>query len=185
MSVVGTVAVIESQQWPQGDARDPLGVWGGRALVVGDASGGEIGAEFFVPADKTGSFVYTCYAINGGQVLGSLQNQTFRIQLLTNFPNIDPQPGVQGFSTLDMGFMGGDGGLSAPFSGQRTWTFPSQNRFVLLYDPSPRNTDMNIVRLFTVNQGGVGVDFIFECYGYYWDRSVLNTPGGPRHPGSS
>ncbi len=185
MTVTGTVEVIESQQWPQGDARDPLGVWGGRGAVAGDASGGEIGVDFVVPAGKVGSNVYTCYAITGGQVLGALQNQSFKIQLLTNFPNIDPQPGIQGYSSLDLGFMGGDSGLTAPFSGQRTWTFPSQYRFILLYDPTPRNTPMTIVKLFTVNGGGVGIDFIFECYGYWWDRAVLNTPGGPRHPGAS
>lgn len=184
MSVVGLVDVVESQQWPQGDARDPLGVWGSRGLVLGDASSGEIAINFQVPAAKTGSFVYTCYSVSGAQVAGVGQTETFKIQLLTNFPNIDPQPGVQGYSTLQMGTFGGDVQLDVPGFGPRLLDFPNVYRFILLYDPTPRTTAMTIVHLGTVN-AGVGTNFVFECYGYYWDRSVLNTPGGPRHPGAS
>ncbi|MGR3295936.1 MAG: hypothetical protein ACUZ8A_06880, partial [Candidatus Bathyanammoxibius sp.] len=62
----------------------------------------------------------------------------------------------------------------------------SIDRFLLLYDPrqpaSLGNT--NILEL----QLAVNTDlatYSFEAYGYYWDRSVMQTPGGPRHPGSS
>lgn len=184
MSVLGTVDVVESQQWPQGDGRDPLGVWGGRGAVAGDASLGAIGIDFVVPPAKTGSFVYTCYGVQLGQLLGSVSTQTFKVRLLTNFPNIDPQAGVQGFSTLHMGTLGGDDQLTSPFGGPRGVEFPSLYRFILLYDPTPRNVALTIVQLETVNVG-VGENFAFECYGYYWDRSVLNVPGGPRHPGAS
>lgn len=184
MTVTALAEVFETQQWPQGDARDPLGIWGARAAVLGNASAGEIGVDFVVPAEKVASFVYACYAITGGQILGVIQNQSFKVQLLTNFPNVDPQPGVQGFSSLDIGVMGGDQQLTVPNSGQRTWTFPSSYRFILLYDPTPRNAALTIVKLATVNVA-IGIDFVFECYGYFWDRSVLNTPGGPRHPGSN
>lgn len=185
MSVTAAIEVFETQQWPQGDVRDPLGMWGGRGAAAGAAGGGFIGGDFNVPADKVGSFVYACYGWTIGQTLGAAQAETAKIQLLTNFPNIDAQPGVQGFSTLEMGIMGGDTQFDSPFMGQRNGSYPASWRFILLYDPTPRNTPLTIVKLQTVNGGGVGVNFLFEAYGYYWDRSVLNAPGGPRHPGSS
>jgi succinate-acetate transporter protein len=27
--------------------------------------------------------------------------------------------------------------------------------------------------------------YTFEAYGYFWDRAAMETPGGPRHPGSA
>jgi len=48
-----------AQLWPQLDIRDPLGVWGARALVTGDASGGSIKEKCQAPAERTAAFFFT------------------------------------------------------------------------------------------------------------------------------
>ncbi|KKL17299.1 hypothetical protein LCGC14_2486920, partial [marine sediment metagenome] len=61
--------------------------------------------------------------------------------------------------------------------------FPN-DRFILIFDPRQGAGVLNMIEL----EMGVNVNtdtYAFEAYGYYWDRSVLNAPGGPRHPGSA
>jgi len=58
-----------------------------------------------------------------------------------------------------------------------------QDRFILLFDPRPVAGAFDIVEL-EISVGVLDRNYAFECWGYYWDRQVLNTPGGPRHPGS-
>jgi len=188
MAVEVLVEVIETALWPQGDIRDPLGVWGARTLLVGDASGGSLKARLFVPADKRSSYLYTFYSAQLTQVDGSAANNNMKLRILTNWPNIDEQPGVQAYSSAIFHSSGGaDNDFTEPTSGPSIDLVGPNHRFLLCFDPRPQETlqAMGIADIELGSNLGVGTDWVAEAYGYFWDRSVLNAPGGLRHPGSS
>ncbi len=180
-----SVEPIETALWPQGDIRDPLGVWGARLGVTGLAGDDEIEVVIQVTANKRSAYVYTCYSVNIS-VLTAVGATALigKCRLLTNWPDIDPTAGVQGYGTTRFAnitiqnFTSPIGGIS----GEDTLVTP-QDRFLLLFDPRASGGNVDIVSLSLVNQ--VNADtYAFEAYGYYWDRSVLQAPGGPRHPGA-
>lgn len=185
MALTVDEAVQETQLWPQQDARSPLGVWGARSAITGDASGGSVRGRFFVPAARRTAFVYTCYQVTMAAVSGTISAQNLKCQLLTNWPNVDPQAGIQGFSTLRLtNILTSTTFSNVPTGGPAENMLSENDRFILLFDPSGRAGDMFIVQLeFAINDNTI--PYIFEAYGYYWDRSVMLTPGGPRHPGAS
>lgn len=185
MAIAQAVEVIETALWPQGDARDPLGVWGARALLTADATGGGIKITMEVPAGKRASFVYTCYGANITQLTGTLAGSNLKTRLLTNWPNIDPQAGVQAFSTFIRTEIQGDAEFTAPIAGNADFHNMGPNdRFLLLFDPRAISTAMAIVEM-EIGENVDGLTYGAEAYGYYWDRQILNTPGGPRHPGAT
>lgn len=187
MSVTVIGDVVETQLWPQGDIRDPLGVWGSRTFLQGDATGGGNRCQITIPAERRSAYVYTCYhaqisALTGTPIGGS----RLMCRLLTNWPNISADPGVQGFSTNRHAKVNVDvvGFIQTPLSGIDENLLMPQDRFILLYDPRQQGDAIVIVEL-TLNDN-VDLDTMsFEAYGYYWDRSVMDAPGGPRHPGSA
>ncbi|MGR3295933.1 MAG: hypothetical protein ACUZ8A_06865, partial [Candidatus Bathyanammoxibius sp.] len=173
MSIALEAPPFEAQQWPQGDARDPLGVWGMRQGVTGDASAGNITVTCSVPAARRSAFVYTCYNAHIAQLTGTLVSTNWKVRLLTSWPDIDPLAGVQAFASLAIGSFLGTTGFSAPIAGPfggSVGAIPfinSIDRFLLLYDPrqpaSLGNT--NILEL----QLAVNTDlatYSFEAYGY-------------------
>lgn len=181
---VVTVDVIESQLWPQRDARDPLGIWGARLGVTGDATD-TIKVLFQVPADKAGAYVYTCYSLLAAQLTGVVSASQCKVRLLTNWPNVDPVPGVQGYSTGRFVVVSGDADNTPPnMTPTEVGMVLPNERFLLLYDPRGNAGIMTIVELEWGNQV-LANTYSFEGYGYFWDRAVMQTPGGPRHPGSS
>ena len=122
--------------------------------------------------------------------VNSENGQGIRVRLLTNWPNVDPLEGVQGYSTAVFGSMNTDANFTSPISGMSGTTpghpfLMPNDRFLLLYDPRPGVAgDLTIVEI----EGAFNTDtatYAFEAYGYYWDRGVMNTPGGLRHPGSN
>lgn len=180
--------VVESQQWPQHDIRDPLGVWGVRHTVTGDASGGGIKVGYQVNLSKAGAFVYTCYSVNVAQTDAFVTGTVLaKVRLLTNWPDIDPAAGAQGYGSNQVLAWAGSANFTAPFKGFFGESGPAlqpTDRFLLLYQPRkvPAGPTIVEIELAINTDGGT---YVFEGYGYYWDRSVLNAPGGPRHPGSS
>jgi len=188
MAVLTSVDVIETALWPQGDIRDPLGTWGARVLLVGDASGGSLKALIEVAADKRSSYLYTFYSAILAQVAGSAANNNIKLRILTNWPNIDPQGGVQAYgSAIFHSSSGADNDFTAPSSGPSIDLVGANHRFLLCFDPRQQET-LGVMIIGEIELGsnlGVGTDWVAECYGYFWDRSVVNAPGGPRHPGSS
>lgn len=183
MAIAVEVDVKPAAQWPQGDIRDPLGVWGGRQGVTGDASGGGIKVGFLSPAGQDAAYVYTCYGVTVAQLTGTPVAQGIKIRLLTNWPDVDPLVGVQGFGSVKLILAVVDSDLSAPNGGVGPGAIEAVDRFLLLFDPRPSAGQITLVEL----EFGANVDgntYSFESYGYFWDRSVLNAPGGPRHPGS-
>lgn len=185
MSVVVTTDILAAQTWPQGDARDPLGLWGFRQLLTGDATGGALKCTAQAPAGLAAAYVYTCYSVNMVKLTGALAGTLVKVRLLTGWPNIDNLAGVQGYSSAigdnNVGTSGWDAGQvlvpSINFIGPN-------DRFLLLWDPRPSSGVLSLVEV--ESGGNVDTDtWSVEGYGYFWDRSVMNTPGGPRHPGSS
>lgn len=184
MAIAQEVAVEQLNLWPQGDARDPLGVWGARLGITGDASGGAIKVGFIVPAARKAAYVYTCYSVNFSKLTGTTNVIAVKVRLLTNWPNVDPVPGVQAFGTHLSGNATGSAEFTSPIIGLDTFVIGPNDRFLLLYDPRTIGGDMTIVEI-EQNDNTLNDTYSFEAYGYFWDRAVMDTPGGPRHPGSS
>ena len=186
MSTLQTQDVITSALWPQGDIRDPLGVWGARAPVTGDATGGENKVLFQAQSGINAAYIYTCYEatwalLTGSQVAGS----QVQLRLLTNWPDVDPLPGVQGFGTVRMSEpLPSNNNFTAPTGGVAGQLVLPNDRFLLLFDPRPGAGDLVIAEI-KYSDNVDAMTTIMELYGYYWDRSVLQAPGGPRHPGAS
>jgi len=183
MAITADVNIVATALWPQGDARDPLGVWGGREIITGDASGGSTRVNFRAASDIAGAFLFTCYSANVSFLTTSTA-AVVRARLLTNWPDIDVEAGVQGYSTHLVRNTDGSSTFPAPLSGSDFPLIGPNDRFVLLFDPRPVVGAFDIVDL-AVASNVLNGQLAFECWGYYWDRQVLNTPGGPRHPGAS
>ncbi len=184
MAISLEVDVVTTALWPQGDIRDPLGVWGFRLGVTGDASGGSIKVVALAPSGINAAYIYTCYSALIAQ-LSSLTSVQGKCRLLTNWPNVDVvQPGVQGYGSAVTRLITGDGDFTAPVAMPNDPFIGPADRFLLLFDPRASAGDVPLVEL----ELGVNTDtllYSFEGYGYYWDRSILQAPGGPRHPGAS
>jgi len=185
MAITETAAIVATALWPQGDMRDPLGVWGSRLGVTGDATGGSIKVVFQAASGINAAYLYTCYSLNFSQLTGVGITDAIGARLLTGWPDVDPVVvGVQGYGSHIMTPMVNDPTMTAPISAPGIHLIGPADRFLLLFDPRPSGGDLDIVEL----EFGNNVDtvlYTFEGYGYYWDRSVLQAPGGPRHPGSS
>ncbi len=184
MAIALVATVLASALWPQGDIRDPLGTWGFRLGVTGDATGGEIKVTAQAPAGLAAAYVYTCYSLNVAQLTGTLAANAIMARLLANWPNIDALAGVQGYSTALTVLQAAASVFTAPQAGYNDPLVAPQERFILLFDPRPGVGALSIAEL----KLGINIDtdtYSFEGYGYFWDRSVLQAPGGPRHPGAS
>ena len=184
MAIASLVDIIETAVWQQGDARDSLGNWAFRLIVAGDATGGSIKVTAQVPADKTGAYIYTAYGLTIAQTVGSPASPAGKSRLLTNWPDADADAGVQAYATARFTSFLNSSNFTAPFGGPDVPLLFPTDRFILLYDPRPLAAALNLIEL-EVSTNGVGISFAFEGWGYFWDRGVLNAPGGPRHPGSN
>jgi hypothetical protein len=155
--------------------------------VTSDASAGEIKVQVNTPAGLAAAYLYTCYDATITEDSGSLNGGAVMIRLLTNWPNVDPQAGVQAYSSNRVGLFRGSGNFStAPIGAINaldTWVTPNM-RFMLLFDPRPAAGAITIMEM-KIENLNIGTVHSFEAWGYFWDRSVLQAPGGPRHPGSS
>lgn len=187
MAITTTVDVLESELWPQGDIRDPLGLWGFRVAVTGDATGGSIKATVTIPVDRRAAYVYTAYsAIITVTSVTAAAAFSGKIRLLTNWPNVDPQPGVQAYGAAKHFELRGADIFTPPQEAPHEISLIGPlDRFLLLFDPRPAiPTTLNIMEL-ELAENTLADTYSFEGYGYYWDRSVMQAPGGPRHPGSN
>jgi len=183
MSIIDTVDLITTALWPQGDIRDPLGVWGFRKGITGDGAG-VVKVTARAAAGQAAAYIYTCYSAQIAVLTGATADSQLKIRLLTNWPNIDPQEGIQAYSTLRKVELLSDTASTAPISGPNQVMVTPLDRFILLFDPRPSAGALDIVEL-ELDRNVVAETYSFEGYGYYWDRSVLNAPGGPRHPGAA
>lgn len=177
-----TIAVETSAIFTPRDIRDPLGVWGARASVTGTATGG-IKVSFTVPAELKAAYVFTAYDAQIAELSGTVGQPNGKIRLLTNWPNVDPQAGVQGFSSLLVFNVAFNSGFTAPIAGPNQSIIKPNQRFMVLYDPRAIGGDMTIVEM-EIGENVLAAEYSFEVWGYYWDREVMLAPGGLRHPGS-
>lgn len=187
MAIDQQVAVFPAQMWPQQDARDPLGIWGFRLGITGDATGGLISMQAQAPAGLAAAYVYTVYSLNASQLTGTIETSArIRSRLLTNWPNVDAVAGVQGYGSARFCTTITNVDFGAPvqgvFGGDALVT--AAERFMLLFDPRPSGGTLDLVDL-AYTDNADGATYSFEGWGYFWDREVLQTPGGPRHPGSN
>jgi len=184
MAISSVVELVTTALWPQGDIRDPLGVWGARLGVTGDGFDG-IKVAMRASAGINAAYIYTCYSAIAVQLTGTQSVFGIKCRLLTNWPNIDVAvPGVQGYSTAHGGIVRQSSAFTAPVAVPELILVGPNDRFILLFDPRPQKGDLDIVEI----EIGTNVNeatYSFEAYGYYWDRSVMNAPGGLRHPGAS
>ena len=177
------IDIRAAQMWPQGDARDPLGIWAARGSIADDGLGGQKTASIGLPQTRRAGNIFTCYAVTLAAAVTSddgLQNAFCR--LLTNWPPAD-SPGVQGFST-NRGTILSPSPEPVPKGQFRETLFDPQYRYLLLFDPRAGAAGrINLVELSYLTVAGTAKTLSFEASGYWWDRSVLDAPGGPRHPG--
>jgi len=185
VAIATSVDVITAPIFRPRDLRDPLGVWTARLGVTGDASGGGILVNFTVPEANAGAHVHTLYSFNCGQLTGVLEAAGVSLRLLSNWPNSDPVAGIQGYDVMVMGVertqQNNVGQRSSPTNG--TMLFAENARFIPLYDPRPSAGQITIVEL-QRNDNTDGATYVFQAFGYYWDRQVMDTMGGLRHPGA-
>lgn len=184
MSITANALIVQNAILTPRDLRDPLGVWGGRNGITGDVSTGTVRTIFQVAAAERAAYVYTCYSAQISKLDGTVERNPMRIRLLTNWPNVDPQPGVQAYSSQNMVLGDGSASLFEPIAGPLGILLGPNDRFLLLYDPRPTDGNMSIVELEYESNENLEV-YSFEVYGYYWDRAVMDTPGGLRHPGTN
>jgi len=186
MAIAEFVDILTTALWPQGDIRDPLGVWGFRHLVTSDATSGGIKVTAQAAAGIEAAYVYTCYALTHAQLTGGQISPNIKARLLTNWPDMDTTAGVRAYATLRIAQENDGSSFTAPVAGLRASDFlvTPNERFLLLFDPRSRNVAIDLVEM-ELNANVDGDTNSFEGWGYYWDRSVLQAPGGPRHPGSS
>ena len=185
MAIVNTVDLIATAViGPQRDGRDPLGVWGVRTIVTGDATGGTTKVIVQVPAVIAGAYVYTCYSVNASPIGISTSGQLFKVRLLTNWPDMDAGlVGVQGYSTHRQAVLLGSANFTPPNSGPGSNMLSPNDRFLLLFDPRITQGSFSLVEM-EIDVNTDTQDMAFECWGYYWDRGVLQIAGGLRHPGA-
>lgn len=185
MAVAGSVDVLATALWPQGDIRDPLGIWGFRTRLTGTGDGGGMKVTVTVPAGRNAGNIYTVYSAVITQVVGTANPGSGKVRILTNWPNVDPQAGVQSYGSMRLFTMFGSTGFTAPTTGPLDVALIGPNeRFLLMGDPRPTAGELTIMEL-EFDENVLADELSYEGYGYYWDRSVWNAPGGPRHPGSS
>jgi len=185
MAITAEGNAVPTGLWPQGDARDPLGVWGFRVGVTGDASGGSVKVGCLEAADRKSAYVYTCYSAIAVGLVGAFTDDAVKCRLLTNWPDVDPIAGQQGYATAISQLLNFNSNFTPPVYVPNIQPLVSPNeRFILLFDPRPTSALSTLVEM-EIAQNLNGGTYSFEAYGYYWDRSVMDTPGGPRHPGSN
>lgn len=185
MAISSQIDLAPAQEWPQGDARDPLGVWGARLGITGDATSGSIKVAIDVPSDIRGAHVYACYSVNFAQLSGVVTARNVKVRLLTNFPNVDPLAGIQGYATLRIVNTATLDSVTSPIlgiGGAAAAGIQPLDRFILLRTGT--GTPLTIVEMEFGENLNLAT-YSFEAYGYYWDRQVMQAPDGPRHPGSN
>lgn len=184
MAIATAVAIQQSAIFTPRDLRDPVGVWGARLGVTGDATAGSIKVQFQVPAELNAAYVYTCYGLTiAALTVDTANGQGAKARLLTNWPNVDPAAGVQGFATVIARTMTSDSDFTGEIGMPNQPLLSPEQRFLVLYDPRPAGGVLTIVEL-ELGSNVNTATYSFETYGYFWDRAVMQTPGGLRHPGS-
>jgi len=184
MAISAEATVLEHNLFKAGDARDPLGIWTIRVLITGDATSGSIKVGF--QASQTNR-VYVCHAVTLSSN-GSSANAIGKLRLLTNFPPATPAGSTAGFAFNRAFSITREPLLTEPEDNINAASQPMMinSEKLLLFGPLPSDDGpVTIVELETQDNTDTA-SYFFEAWGYYWDKvAVLNTPGGPRFPGSN
>jgi len=184
---IATATILQQQAlWPQGDIRDPLGVWGADWVVPGDATVEDIVVTINTPLGTASAYMYTLLDANIIQTAGTPTTNVLMLQWRTGWPDLDAAAGIQPYVANRVAtFRGSTNFQDSPLSGINAldnWV-PSNWRYILSFDPRLGFQSSRTIATIKLDNIGVGTDFAGQLYGYFWDRSVFNAPGGPRHPG--
>jgi len=172
--------------WKQGDIRDPIGIFGGVTSITGNGDGTFIRVSMRI--DSEDAFLSGLFAIYDAtilQTLGSVQSVDVLYRIFSNWPNIDQQPGITPFNSGIVRNMVGSNSWVSPRAAPDAPLVQPLDRFRLIWDPRHLAPQNMLLCEWFINMPVAPVAYQFSVYGYFWDRSVLNAPGGPRHPGSS
>lgn len=183
MAILEEVEVLEHNIFIQRDARDPLGIWTCRVLVIGDASGAPITMRFLAPQTNR---IYVCHAVTLSST-GSLATYTARLRLLTNFPPATPAGTTAGFSYNRVFSVVEELSFTSPLESINAASAVLMNGTdkLLLFGPIPADPGPVAIVELESSVNVLAATFFFEAWGYYWDKvGLLNTAGGPRFPGS-
>lgn len=183
MTITVVATVFQHAILRRRDQRDPLGVWAAREQVTGDASGGIQQVDIQVPANVRAGFVYNCQA---AEMIGPDPSAmtSVTVRLLTNWPPSD-SPGVAGADfhvNSPIGSFGDGSSKSGSNTGQPFINAALMK--VLLFDPrSNPLAGVNLLEIWS-SANTLAEPRIGTAWGYYWDRGVMDVPGGPRFPGA-
>ena len=109
---------------------------------------------------------------------------TIKYRLLTNLPPADITAGTVGVSVDRLGVIGNTAVFTLPDDAwQADFAYEPQLEKVLLFGGAEQASQpANIVEL-EVGGNLETVLFVFQAYGYFWDKQgILTAPGGPRLP---
>ncbi len=179
MAITSVIVVGEVAHGTPRALTDPMGVWYGTAAVTGDASGGNVSAQF-VPQQPNVTPLLPdlrqryCYVCDGVSVVAlNADPGNVAARLFTNDAAIGgaaPMQLAQARDALDFGggFFLPDGDL-LPEGAKRfalfSVLFPAGSTTVMVELRIQTNTLNNLTR--------------FRAFGRYWDRAVINVPGFP------
>jgi len=106
-----------------------------------------------------------------------------KVRLLTNWPDASPGVvGLQGYASNIIVSTQGDQDFTAPLTGFVQAPIGANQRFIPLW--TVQGSSLAIMEM-EHGSNGLNISYSFEAFGYYWDRAVLDAPGGPRHPGAN
>lgn len=172
--------------WPQGDIRDPLGVWGAIVELTADGTGGEHLITVVTELDRAAAYVYTVLDAHIDQNSGVANGDATMFRIHTNWPNIQVAGNVVAYTPARFSLFLGAGFTTSPTHGivaDHQLVTPNQ-RFLPIWDPRGLTSVLTILTFKMTNTPDLAT-FTVAAYGYFWDRSVMSAPGGLRHPGSS
>ncbi len=181
MSILVTSDVVETAVFPQRDARDPLGIWGAHATTTGDATGGITQVNFQIAAGRRRANVYSIIAANSQLTSGTAIGTDISLRILSSWPNLSAVLTGINFAAPTRSVPAGPALLNGPPQGDLVRT---NDRYILIFDPASVNAGNALLIATIVRNANVDTETaVYTLYGYYWNRDIVDQPGGPRHPG--
>ncbi len=179
MSIENDIVVLQVPYGNPGSLGEPLGLWTGRATVVGDASGGDVQLRF-VPQNPTTTptlddqrlqYVWFIDAAGIVTTAGAVGNLSARIQTHWARPNSAlPNP-------LDMARVNGplfDGLTTVPTEPliPAAW-----QRIPIFWDTQELLSGNNVLVHLQAQTNTLNANYTFSAYGRYYDRQILSNRG--------
>jgi len=180
MSEVAQVRLLAHNIFKQRDSRDPLGIWAFRSEQAGTATGGVFKVQ--VQSDEVDR-IFTCVGLNltADGITVAVQG---KYRLLCNQPPADLEGGQAGVSIARNIDVTNFSNATAPADNWDAISpYESQLEHILLFGGVQSSRDPQNILEMECGGNALTVTYFFEATGYFWDRQILESPGGPRWPG--